>query len=206
MRFQVGMVFQYPEYQLFEETVIKDIMFGPKNMGLSDEEALKRAKEAAHFTDLKPELLEKSPFELSGGEKRRAALAGIIVMRPKYLVLDEPMAGLDPLGRRDILDTIDNLRATLGCAVVMVSHSMDDMADRAERVAVLSEGTLLRVGATAEIFGDAEFLLKNGLDVPQVSRLALALRARGVALPQTIYAMDEMELALHALLGKEVRA
>ena len=145
---------------------------------------------------------DKSPFELSGGEKRRAALAGIIVMRPKYLVLDEPMAGLDPLGRRNILDTIDHLRATLGCAVVMVSHSMDDMADRAERVAVLSAGTLLRVGSTAEIFGDAKFLLENGLDVPQVSRLALALRARGVALPETIYAMDEMELALCNLLGK----
>ena len=199
----VGMVFQYPEYQLFEETVAKDVAFGVKNMGVPEAEAMARADEAMALVGLAPERFrDKSPFELSGGEKRRAALAGIIVMRPKYLVLDEPMAGLDPLGRRDILDTIDHLRATLGCAVVMVSHSMDDMADRAERVAVLSAGTLLRVGSTAEIFGDAKFLLENGLDVPQVSRLALALRARGVALPETIYAMDEMELALCNLLGK----
>lgn len=203
----VGMVFQYPEYQLFEETVAKDIAFGVKNMGVSEEEAMERADEAMALVGLAPERFrDKSPFELSGGEKRRAALAGIIVMRPKYLVLDEPMAGLDPLGRRDILDTIDNLRATLGCAVVMVSHSMDDMADRAERVAVLSNGSLLRIGTTAEIFGDAEFLIESGLDVPQVSRLAITLRARGIALPETIYTMDEMELALLKLLGKEARA
>lgn len=202
----VGMVFQYPEYQLFEETVAKDIAFGVKNMGVSEAEAMERADEAMALVGLAPERFrDKSPFELSGGEKRRAALAGIIVMRPKYLVLDEPMAGLDPLGRRDILDTIDNLRATLGCAVVMVSHSMDDMADRAERVAVLSSGALLRIGSTAEIFGDAEFLIESGLDVPQVSRLAITLRARGIALPETIYTMDEMELALLKLLGKEVR-
>lgn len=202
----VGMVFQYPEYQLFEETVAKDIAFGVKNMGVSEAEAMERADEAMALVGLAPERFrDKSPFELSGGEKRRAALAGIIVMRPKYLVLDEPMAGLDPLGRRDILDTIDNLRATLGCAVVMVSHSMDDMADRAERVAVLSNGSLLRIGTTAEIFGDAEFLIESGLDVPQVSRLAITLRARGIALPETIYTMDEMELALLKLLGKEVR-
>lgn len=203
----VGMVFQYPEYQLFEETVAKDIAFGVKNMGVSEAEAMERADEAMALVGLAPERFrDKSPFELSGGEKRRAALAGIIVMRPKYLVLDEPMAGLDPLGRRDILDTIDNLRATLGCAVVMVSHSMDDMADWAERVAVLSSGALLRIGSTAEIFGDAEFLIESGLDVPQVSRLAITLRARGIALPETIYAMDEMELALLKLLGKEARA
>ncbi len=203
----VGMVFQYPEYQLFEETVAKDIAFGVKNMGVSEAEAMEWADEAMALVGLAPERFrDKSPFELSGGEKRRAALAGIIVMRPKYLVLDEPMAGLDPLGRRDILDTIDNLRTTLGCAVVMVSHSMDDMADRAERVAVLSSGALLRIGSTAEIFGDAEFLIESGLDVPQVSRLAITLRARGIALPETIYAMDEMELALLKLLGKEARA
>ena len=203
----VGMVFQYPEYQLFEETVAKDIAFGVKNMGVSEAEAMERADEAMALVGLAPERFrDKSPFELSGGEKRRAALAGIIVMRPKYLVLDEPMAGLDPLGRRDILDTIDNLRATLGCAVVMVSHSMDDMADRAERVAVLSNGSLLRIGTTAEIFGGAEFLIESGLDVPQVSRLAITLRARGIALPETIYTMDEMELALLKLLGKEARA
>ena len=134
VRFQVGMVFQYPEYQLFEETVIKDIMFGPKNMGLSDEEALKRAKEAAHFTDLKPELLEKSPFELSGGEKRRAAIAGVIAMDPEVLILDEPAAGLDPKGRDVILAQISEYHRQRGNTILLVSHSMEDIG----RVADLS--------------------------------------------------------------------
>lgn len=199
----VGMVFQYPEYQLFEETVQRDVAYGVKNMGMGEKEALERADEAMALVGLDPvKFRDKSPFELSGGEKRRAALAGIIVMRPKYLVLDEPMAGLDPLGRHAILDTIDSLRETLGCAVVMVSHSMDDMADRAERIAVLAKGRLIRVGTTAEVFGDARTLIDNGLDVPQVSRLALMLRERGVDVPSTIFDMDEMELALLRLLGK----
>ena len=199
----VGMVFQYPEYQLFEETVQRDVAYGVKNMGMGEKEALERADEAMALVGLDPvKFRDKSPFELSGGEKRRAALAGIIVMRPKYLVLDEPMAGLDPLGRHAILDTIDSLRETLGCAVVMVSHSMDDMADRAERIAVLAKGRLIRVGTTAEVFGDAKTLIDNGLDVPQVSRLALMLRERGVDVPSTIFDMDEMELALLRLLGK----
>mgnify|MGYP000061837405 CR=1 FL=1 len=151
--------------------------------------------------------VEKQPLTDAYLEKMNAywRAANYLSAAQLYL-LDEPMAGLDPLGRRDILDTIDNLRATLGCAVVMVSHSMDDMADRAERVAVLSNGSLLRIGTTAEIFGDAEFLIESGLDVPQVSRLAITLRARGIALPETIYTMDEMELALLKLLGKEARA
>lgn len=203
VRFQVGLVFQYPEYQLFEETVQRDVAYGVKNMGMGEKEALERADEAMALVGLDPvKFRDKSPFELSGGEKRRAALAGIIVMRPKYLVLDEPMAGLDPLGRHAILDTIDSLRETLGCAVVMVSHSMDDMADRAERIAVLAKGRLIRVGTTAEVFGDAKTLIDNGLDVPQVSRLALMLRERGVDVPSTIFDMDEMELALLRLLGK----
>lgn len=199
----VGMVFQYPEYQLFEETVQRDIAYGVKNMGIGEKEAFARADEAMALVGLDPvKFRDKSPFELSGGEKRRAALAGIIVMRPKYLVLDEPMAGLDPLGRKAILDTIDSLRATLGCAVVMVSHSMDDMADRAERIAVLAKGRLIREGTTKEVFGDAETLIANGLDVPQVSHLALLLRERGIDVPATIFDMDEMELALLRLLGK----
>ena len=202
----VGMVFQYPEYQLFEETVAKDIAFGVRNMGASEEEALARADEAMELVGLDPERFrEKSPFELSGGEKRRAALAGIIAMKPKYLVLDEPMAGLDPLGRKGILDTIDALRSSLGCAVVMVSHSMDDMADRAERVAVLKEGALLMVDTTERVFSESELLLSVGLDVPQVSRLALLLRERGVEIPGTIYELDMMERALIKLLGKGER-
>lgn len=199
----VGMVFQYPEYQLFDETVAKDIAFGVKNLGVGETEALERADEAMVLVGLDPvRFRDKSPFELSGGEKRRAALAGIIAMRPKYLVLDEPMAGLDPLGRKNILDAIDNLRANLNCAVLMVSHSMDDMADRVARVAVLNKGELIRVGSTGEIFGDSELLLSIDLDIPQVSRLALALRERGVQLSSTPYRMDEMEFALLKGLGK----
>lgn len=199
----VGMVFQYPEYQLFEETVAKDIAFGVKNTGVPEAEALVRAEEAMALVGLDPaRFAAKSPFELSGGEKRRAALAGIIAMKPKYLVLDEPMAGLDPLGRRAILNTIDSLRATLGCAVVMISHSMDDLAERAERVAVLSEGRLLLLDTTENVFARSELLVSVGLDVPQISRLALTLRARGIDLPAGIYDRGVMEEALWKLLAK----
>ena len=203
----VGMVFQYPEYQLFEETVEKDVAFGVKNMGIAEDEAMERAREAMRLVGLEPDrFAEKSPFELSGGEKRRAALAGIIAMKPKYLVLDEPMAGLDPLGRKAILDTIDELRSTLGCAVLMVSHSMDDMADRAERIAVMSNGSLVLEGSTREVFEQGEFLTNIGLDVPQVSKLGMELRRRGVDIPADIYEMEEMELTLIKLLNKGVRA
>lgn len=203
----VGMVFQYPEYQLFEETVARDVAFGVKNMGVAEAEAIERAHEAMALVGLDPKrFAEKSPFELSGGEKRRAALAGIIAMRPKYLVLDEPMAGLDPLGRRGILDTIDRLRATLGCAVVMISHSMDDLADRAERVAVLNEGSLLMLDTTANVFAKSELLLSVGLDVPQVSRLCLRLREEGIELPEGIYDKAILEKALLRLFGKEAEA
>ena len=203
----VGMVFQYPEYQLFEETVEKDVAFGVKNMGIAEDEAMERAREAMRLVGLEPDrFAEKSPFELSGGEKRRAALAGIIAMKPKYLVLDEPMAGLDPLGRKAILDTIDELRSTLGCAVLMVSHSMDDMADRAERIAVMSNGSLVLEGSTREVFAQGEFLTNIGLDVPQVSKLGMELRRRGVDIPADIYEMEEMELTLIKLLNKGVRA
>ena len=199
----VGMVFQYPEYQLFEESVEKDVAFGVKNMGIGEEEALERAHEAMALVGLAPEkFAAKSPFELSGGEKRRAALAGIIAMKPKYLVLDEPMAGLDPLGRKAILDTIDNLRASLGCAVLMVSHSMDDMADRAERVAVLNGGKLIMEGKTRDVFAQSELLTSIGLDVPQSARIAQALRDRGVALPPSIYTLEQLTDALLAV-GKE---
>lgn len=168
---------------------------------------MERAREAMRLVGLEPDrFAEKSPFELSGGEKRRAALAGIIAMKPKYLVLDEPMAGLDPLGRKAILDTIDELRSTLGCAVLMVSHSMDDMADRAERIAVMSNGSLVLEGSTREVFAQGEFLTNIGLDVPQVSKLGMELRRRGVDIPVDIYEMEEMELTLIKLLNKGVRA
>jgi energy-coupling factor transport system ATP-binding protein len=190
----VGMVFQYPEYQLFEETVEKDIAYGPGNRGLSQSEITDRVKEAMELVGLPYETFrEKSPFELSGGEKRRAALAGIIAMRPKYLVLDEPMAGLDPRGRKNIINTIRLLRERTKCGIIMVSHSMDDIAGEAERIAVLDSGKLRQVGTPKEIFSDPESLLGMGLDLPQVSRLALELRRGGVGVPEGLFRLDEMK-------------
>lgn len=189
----VGMVFQYPEYQLFEETVEKDIAFGPKNMGLSEEECGERVKTAMELVGLKYDIFaKKSPFELSGGERRRAALAGIIAMRPKYLVLDEPMAGLDPLGRKKVLDTIADLRRALNCAVVMISHSMDDVARVAERIIVLEDGKIIEDGAPEEVFKGAKHLREIGLNVPTATIIADSLRERGVNLPEGICTMDKL--------------
>ena len=206
LRSKVGLVFQYPEHQLFETDVFADVCYGPKNLGLEQGEIERRAKKALELVGFPEKFFGQSPFELSGGEKRRAALAGIIAMKPKYLVLDEPMAGLDPLGRKAILDTIDNLRASLGCAVLMVSHSMDDMADRAERVAVMNGGRLVMEGKTRDVFAQSELLTSIGLDVPQVSRLGMELRKRGIDIPENIYEIEEMELALLKLLSKGGRA
>lgn len=188
----VGMVFQYPDYQLFDTTVLDDVMFGPKNLGQSAEEAKANAEAAMRTVGLEPELFsEKSPFELSGGEKRRAALAGIIAMRPKYLVLDEPMAGLDPSGRREVLRTISRLRGELGCTVIMVSHSMEDVARSAERIAVMNESRLYAVGTPDEIFSKTDELLSMGLDAPQTARLVKALRERGADVPANIYTNEQ---------------
>lgn len=189
----VGMVFQYPESQLFEETVRKDIGFGPKNLGLSEPEINARVDEAMRLVGLDPDVFgEKSPFDLSGGEKRRAALAGTLAMRPKYLVLDEPMAGLDPRGRRQILDMIEELRQRTGCTVVMVSHSMDDVARHADRIAVLSAGKLLAVDTPSSIFTRADELVKIGLSIPQATELAGLLRRRGFDVPDGIYRTEEL--------------
>ena len=189
----VGMVFQYPEYQLFEETVEKDIAFGPKNMGLSEEECKERVKTAMELVGLKYEVFaEKSPFELSGGERRRAALAGIIAMRPKYLILDEPMAGLDPSGRKKVLDTIADLRRALNCAVVMISHSMDDVARVAERIIVLEDGRIIDDGTPEEVFKNAKHLREIGLNVPTATIITDSLRERGVNLPEGICTMDKL--------------
>lgn len=199
----VGMVFQYPEYQLFEETVEKDIAYGPRNRGLSDSEIADRVREAMELVGLPYETFcEKSPFELSGGEKRRAALAGIIAMRPKYLVLDEPMAGLDPKGRKNILNTIHMLRERTKCGIIMVSHSMDDIAGEAERIAVLDSGKLRQVGTPREIFSGSEKLLGMGLDLPQVSRLALELRKGGVNVPDGLFRVEEMKEFLLRRIGR----
>ena len=184
----IGMVFQYPDYQLFDSTVLADVSFGPRNLSLSEEEITARSREALHLVGLDPdEIGEKSPFELSGGQKRRAALAGIIAMKPKYLVLDEPMAGLDPGGRRDILALIDSLRSELGCAVIMVSHSMDDIAKSAERIIVLNNGEVKQIGTPDEVFAHAEELSEIGLDVPKPMMLAALMRERGVDVPEGIY-------------------
>ncbi len=180
VRFRVGLVFQYPEYQLFEETVLKDIMFGPKNMGLSDDEARARAYEAARFTDLKEELLEKSPFELSGGEKRRAAIAGVIAMDPEVLILDEPTAGLDPRGRDVLLSQIGQYHRERGNTVLLVSHSMEDIGRTADRLLVMSGGHKQYLAPTREVFSHGEELEKMGLRVPQITKIMQELIKLGV--------------------------
>lgn len=193
VRAAVGMAFQYPEYQLFEETVERDIAFGPKNMGLSEDEINKRVREAMELVGLDfGTFAKKSPFDLSGGEKRRAALAGIIAMRPKYLVLDEPMAGLDPMGRRTVISTVQRLRRVLGCSIIFVSHSMDDVASIAERIIVLDHGRIIMDGTPHDVFSQSDTLIKVGLGIPQALELARALRARGIDVPNGLYNMDAM--------------
>ncbi len=184
----IGMAFQYPDYQLFDSTVLADVSFGPRNLKLDEDEVNRRAVEAIQLVGLDPcEMAEKSPFELSGGQKRRAALAGIIAMRPKYLVLDEPMAGLDPGGRRDVLELIAKLRGELGCSVIMVSHSMDDIAKSAERIIVLNNGSVKQIGTPEQVFAHADELSEIGLDVPKPMQLAALLKKKGVAVPDGIY-------------------
>ena len=204
VRFRVGMVFQYPEYQLFEETVLKDIMFGPKNMGLSDEEAMERAKEAARFTDLKPSLLEKSPFELSGGEKRRAAIAGVIAMDPEVLILDEPAAGLDPKGRDVILAQIAQYHAHRQNTVLLVSHSMEDIGRTADRVLVMNRGRAEMLDETRAVFARGDVLEPMGLRLPQITSIMRRLRAMGLPVRETVLSVDEALMELIPLLvGKK---
>ena len=178
-RFKVGLCFQDPEYQLFEETVYKDISFGPKNMKLPDEEIAKRVVSAAAYVGLKKELLEKSPFDLSGGEKRRAAIAGVIAMQPKVLILDEPTAGLDPIGRDTILDMIKNYREKTGSTVLLVSHSMEDIAKIATKVAVMNNARLEMYGTVDEVYSHAERLREIGLNIPQISKVFEILKNNG---------------------------
>ena len=201
VRFRVGLVFQYPEYQLFEETVYKDIAFGPKNMGLTGEDIDRRVREAAAFVGLDAELLDKSPFELSGGQKRRVAIAGVIAMEPKVLVLDEPTAGLDPQGRDAILAQIQAYHRAKGAAVVLVSHSMEEIARNVERIAVLSDGRVLMQGTPEQVFARAHELEQVGLDVPQVTKVAAALRVRGLDIDPAVYTVEALEQRLLALRG-----
>lgn len=200
VRFQVGMVFQYPEHQLFEDTVYKDIAFGPKNMGLGAEEIDARVREAAAFTALREELLQKSPFELSGGQKRRVAIAGVMAMRPKVLILDEPTAGLDPKGRDRLLGQIDTYRKQSGATVLLVSHSMEDVARVADRVLVMNGGTLAMNAPMDEVFSKAEELERMGLSIPAVTRVWKLLKARGIALPAEVYTVEQAVSALLPVL------
>ena len=201
VRFQVGLVFQYPEYPLFEETVYKDISFGPKNMGLSEQEIDRRVRDAAAFVGLDEGLLDKSPFELSGGQKRRVAIAGVIAMEPRVLILDEPSAGLDPAGRRSLLENIRSYHRQKGTTVVMVSHSMDEVAENVDRIIVLADAGVVMSGTPHEVFSRAEELVAVGLNVPQVTRVAMELRRRGVEIDPAVYTVAELRKALSALKG-----
>lgn len=191
VRFQVGLVFQYPEYQLFEETVFRDICFGPRNMGLSEEEVKERALGAADFVGLKPELLEKSPFELSGGEKRRAAIAGVVAMDPEVLILDEPAAGLDPQGRDQLLDQIRIYHEKRGNTVLLVSHSMEDIARVADRALVMNHGKVTMLDTVQQVFSRRAELESMGLRVPQITKIMSLLRAKGYPVNEGALTVDE---------------
>lgn len=203
VRFKVGMVFQYPEYQLFEETVYKDIAFGPTNMGKTEQEIDMAVRKAAEFTDLKPELLQKSPFDLSGGEKRRAAIAGVIAMDPEVLVLDEPTAGLDPMGRDVLLSQIVQYHKKRKNTILLVSHSMEDIARVADRIIVMNESHLVMFDKTREVFSHGRELEKIGLRVPQITKIMLELKEKGYDVPDGILTVDEAFSAVSSLLKKE---
>lgn len=190
IRFKAGLVMQYPEYQLFAETVREDIEFGPRNMGLDGDELKSTVERAAAFSGLSPELLDKSPFELSGGQKRRAALAGVIAMNPKILILDEPAAGLDPAGRRDILGGIKKYSRESGTTVIIVSHSMEDMALYCDSIIVMSDSKILMHKPCAEVFSEYRELVAIGLDVPQITRVASALAENGIDIGRDVYTVD----------------
>ena len=200
-RFRVGLVFQYPEYQLFEETVYKDIAFGPKNMGLSQEEIDRRVREAAGFVGITDEQLELSPFDLSGGQKRRVAIAGVIAMEPEVLILDEPTAGLDPVGREDILVNIERYRQAKNATIMMVSHSMSDVARLAQRLLVMSNARLAMDGTPKEVFARAQELLDMGLDIPEITRVFLKLQQMGLPVEQ-VYTTEQAVDQLCRLRGE----
>ena len=197
VKHQVGLVFQYPEYQLFEETVYKDISFGPQNMGLSAAEIDERVREAAGFVGVSEDLFQKSPLELSGGQKRRIAIAGVIAMRPGVLILDEPTAGLDPEGSRLILENLCSYRHSTGSTVIIVSHNMDDMARIAERLIVLANASLVMDGTPEEVFSDPEKICSLGLNVPQSTQIAMALKEKGIVLKEPDFTHERL---LNAIL------
>lgn len=199
-RFRVGLVFQYPEYQLFEETVYKDIAFGPKNMGLSQEEIDRRVRQAAGFVGLTEQQLEASPFDLSGGQKRRVAIAGVIAMEPEVLILDEPTAGLDPVGREEILANIQDYRKAKNATIMMVSHSMEDVARLTDRLLVMNGSRLVMDGTPAEVFTHAQELVDMGLSIPQVTQVFLNLKKLGLDV-ENVYTIDQAVREVKRLLG-----
>ena len=204
-RFRVGLVFQYPEYQLFEETVYKDIAFGPKNMGLKPDEIDRRVREAAGFVGLTEKQLEVSPFDLSGGQKRRVAIAGVIAMEPEVLILDEPTAGLDPIGRAEILGNIEAYRKAKNATIMMVSHSMEDVARLTDRLLVMNGSKLAMDGTPAEVFTHAEELVEMGLNIPQVTQVFLHLRKMGVPV-ENVYTIDQAVAEIKRVKGGAAHA
>lgn len=205
IRFRVGLVMQYPEYQLFEETVAKDIAYGPKNSGLSDSEIADRVKEAAGFAGINEELMKKSPFELSGGQKRRVAIAGIMAMKPDVLVLDEPAAGLDPVGKKSILGGIVDYQRKNHGTVIIVSHSMEDMAVYCDDVIVMASSKVIMHGTADEIFSHEDEIVRAGLDVPEVTRLMRKMRADGYDMPYGIYNVEQAIAAIDKFIRNDVR-
>ena len=203
VRRTVGLVFQYPEYQLFEETIAKDIAFGPRNLKLSEEEITRRVKNAMQQVGLSEDFEDRSPFELSGGQKRRVAIAGVLAMEPSILILDEPAAGLDPVGRRDMLDLISSIHDR-GVTVIMVSHSMNDVGRLCDRLIVLNHGKIAFNGTPAEVFVHGEELREIGLDVPDCAKLAKKLREKGFDMPEGIYSMEDVKAAILKQLGRGV--
>lgn len=203
IRFHVGLVFQYPEYQLFEETVYKDIAFGPKNMGLPPEEIQRRVREAAAFVGVPEEHLEKSPFDLSGGQKRRVAIAGVIAMEPKVLILDEPTAGLDPVGTESILSNIRAYHKAQNATIIMVSHSMEEMARTVDRLVVVNDGKIALEGAPSQVFQHGQELEDMGLGIPQMTRVFNRLKAMGVDVGSSVYTVEQAKRAILDALAKK---
>lgn len=203
LRFKVGLVFQYPEYQLFDTTVESDIAFGPRNMGLSDEEIKERVQMAAHYVGLTNEMLEKSPFDLSGGQKRRAALAGVLAMKPEVLILDEPTAGLDPIGRDTILERISQFRRESNTTILLVSHSMEDVAKVANKVLVMNNGEAVMFDTVEKVYAHGDELHEMGLNIPHITKVVMGLRKKGIDIPKGIYTVDAAYEALLDLFKKE---
>ena len=201
-RFDVGLVFQYPEYQLFEETVYKDIAFGPKNMGLSEEEIHKRVEKAVEFVGLNPAVLEKSPFDLSGGQKRRVAIAGVMALEPKVLILDEPAAGLDPRGRDEILSRIRDYHKETKSTILLVSHSMEDISKNANSILVMNKGRCAMHGSVPEVFDRASELVGMGLDVPHITKVFISLQEKGYPVSRNVYTVEQGKAELMRLLQK----